>query len=237
MQTTNNRYTVGLDLGFAQDFSALAILRTEREADPPPSQTEGPGGIYMRRPEERRQRTPPVHFLEHVERVPLGTAYPDVARTTVAVLKRPELTTTDEQGKKRSPVLVVDQTGVGQPVVQLLRLAGIAPYGVTITGGDKVTHEGREYKVPKRDLISSTQILLQSRRLKFAPAMPFVETLTREFESYQMKIDLSTGHDSYGQWREGQHDDLVLAVALAAWWAETRHGVGRQRLASFVGRI
>jgi hypothetical protein len=44
-----------------------------------------------------------------------------------------------------------------------------------------------------------------------------------------MRIDLTTGHDSYGQWREGQHDDLVLAVALAAWWAETRHGVGRAR--------
>jgi hypothetical protein len=44
-----------------------------------------------------------------------------------------------------------------------------------------------------------------------------------------MKIDLTTGHDSYGQWREGQHDDLVLAVALATWWAETRHGAGRVR--------
>ncbi len=211
-----NYFTVGLDLGFAQDYSALSIIRTER---PPDS-----------RPVPQPQRVPPMHYVEHVERVPLGTSYPDVVRTTVEVLRQPELTTTDEQGRSRSPVLVADQTGVGQPVVQLLRAAGIAPYGVTITGGDAVVSEGRSYKVPKRDLISSTQVLLQSRRLKFAPGMPFVDVLIREFENYQMKIDLSTGHDSYGQWREGQHDDLVLAVALAAWWAETRHGVGRQRV-------
>jgi hypothetical protein len=27
-------------------------------------------------------------------------------------------------------------------------------------------------------------------------------------------------HDSYGAWREGAHDDLVLAVAVAAWYGE-----------------
>jgi hypothetical protein len=34
---------------------------------------------------------------------------------------------------------------------------------------------------------------------------------------------------SYGvvaDWREGQHDDLVLATALAAWWGESRPHVG-----------
>ena len=43
-----------------------------------------------------------------------------------------------------------------------------------------------------------------------------------------MKIDPITAHDSYGAWREGQHDDLVLAVALAVWFAE--HGGGRPNL-------
>jgi len=30
------------------------------------------------------------------------------------------------------------------------------------------------------------------------------------------------GHDSYGAWREGAHDDLLLSVALACWAAEKR---------------
>lgn len=31
---------------------------------------------------------------------------------------------------------------------------------------------------------------------------------------------LEPSNDSYGSWREGAHDDMVLAVAIAAWWAE-----------------
>ena len=35
-----------------------------------------------------------------------------------------------------------------------------------------------------------------------------------------MKIDPLTAHDSYGAWREGAHDELVLAVAVACWYGE-----------------
>jgi len=35
-----------------------------------------------------------------------------------------------------------------------------------------------------------------------------------------VKINLATGHDSYEAWREGDHDDLVLAVAMACWTGE-----------------
>ncbi len=34
-------------------------------------------------------------------------------------------------------------------------------------------------------------------------------------------------HDSYGAWREGTHDDLVLAVALALWAGERQEVRGR----------
>ncbi|MEJ7861626.1 MAG: hypothetical protein WKF90_08310 [Pyrinomonadaceae bacterium] len=33
-----------------------------------------------------------------------------------------------------------------------------------------------------------------------------------------MKIN-DSAHDTYGAWREGTHDDLVLAAALALWCA------------------
>jgi len=36
------------------------------------------------------------------------------------------------------------------------------------------------------------------------------------------KIDIKTGNDSYSAWRESDHDDLVLALALAAWWTQKR---------------
>jgi hypothetical protein len=34
--------------------------------------------------------------------------------------------------------------------------------------------------------------------------------------------NFQAGRDSYGAWREGTHDDLLLAVALSCWAAEKR---------------
>jgi hypothetical protein len=36
---------------------------------------------------------------------------------------------------------------------------------------------------------------------------------------FQVKIT-AAANEVFGVWREGQHDDLVLAVAIAAWLAE-----------------
>jgi hypothetical protein len=52
--------------------------------------------------------------------------------------------------------------------------------------------------------------------------LPEAATLTQELQHFQMKIALDTGHDSYGAWREGTHDDLVLALACALWCGERK---------------
>ena len=41
--------------------------------------------------------------------------------------------------------------------------------------------------------------------------------LAREMAAMQVKIALS-GNEQYGAWREGTHDDLVFAAALAWTW-------------------
>jgi hypothetical protein len=70
--------------------------------------------------------------------------------------------------------------------------------------------------VPKRDLIAAPQVLLQSRALKIAAELPEAETLVAELQNFRYEITRS-GNDTYAAWREGDHDDLVLAVALAVW--------------------
>jgi hypothetical protein len=91
---------------------------------------------------------------------------------------------------------------------------------IQITGGDSVTQENGLHRVPKRDLVSAAQVALQTERLKIASSLPDAPVLTRELQNFQVKISLDTAHDSYGAWREGTHDDLVLAVCLALWIAE-----------------
>jgi len=97
------------------------------------------------------------------------------------------------------------------------------PSGITITGGDQITNDGDDWRVPKRELVSRTQVLLETKRLKIASTLPLAATLVAEFDNFRSKKAVLTGHDSYGagaDWREGNHDDLVLSVAMAAWFGE-----------------
>jgi hypothetical protein len=154
-------------------------------------------------------RLPEVH-LRHLERLPLGTPYPAVVTHVRTLLATPPLNT--------NTVLVLDRTGVGAAVADLFVAGGRTPIGITLTGGDKVTREKWHYWVPKRDLVGVLIAMFQTGRLKIAAGLAEAETLTTELMHFRMKVDLRTAHDSYEAWREGVHDDLVLATGLACWF-------------------
>ncbi len=184
---------LGLDLGQAHDYTALTIVR------------------------QLPQAAPARYEVPWLERFPLGTCYPAIV-AAVAGRCRQLVAQGLREGR---PYLIVDATGVGRPVVDLLRRERlpVTLIDVTITGGDTATQAGQSWRVPKRELVSVAQVLLQSGRLKIAGALPETATLTRELLNFQVKIS-EQAHDSYGAWREGTHDDLVLATALACWYAE-----------------
>ncbi len=45
--------------------------------------------------------------------------------------------------------------------------------------------------------------------------------LVEELQNFKLKIT-TAGNDTYEAWRESDHDDLVLAAAMAAWYGEKR---------------
>jgi hypothetical protein len=182
-------YIVGIDLGQAQDYSALAIVEQVLQ---PPAQ--------------------PLYEVRWLYRWELGTPYPRMLRGLAATLARPPLV-----GRQ---TLLVDHTGCGRPIVDTIRQQGLACQAVSLHGGDTVSHTGSNWRVPKRDLAGAVQVLLQQARLRFAEALPFTPVLTQELLNFRVKIDPQTAHDSYSAWREKDHDDLVLALALACWWGE-----------------
>jgi hypothetical protein len=121
---------------------------------------------------------------------------------------------------KQAPALVTDATGVGRPVIDMMSKAGLRPIAITITGGfDENMVLSNDWRIPKRNLVSTLAVLLQSGRLKVAPDLVEGETFVTELSNFKVKIS-AAGHDSYNAWRESIHDDLVLSVALAAWWGE-----------------
>jgi hypothetical protein len=91
---------------------------------------------------------------------------------------------------------------------------------VLITSGHTIHFEDRAWHVPKKELVSVLQVLLQSGRLKIAN-LPERELLVKELLAFQVKIT-AAANETFEAWRERDHDDLVLATALACWWAERR---------------
>ena len=74
--------------------------------------------------------------------------------------------------------------------------------------------------VPKKDVIAAIQVLLQTNRLSITRELPLADVLIRELADYQVKITASA-NEAFGAWRDGQHDDLVLALGIALWLGES----------------
>jgi hypothetical protein len=214
---------VGLDLGQQRDYTAIAVVERGYVNAGALYNAE-----YYHRGEWVHRAREPVRLeyrVRHLERPPLETSYVDVVERILELLT--SLAKLDTE-----LVLAVDTTGVGRPVADMLKSrlqkwlrAGqkreITTGWITITGGDSVTKaEGGGIRVPKRDLASAPLVLMQNGQLKIAESMALADALRKELLNFKVKINIATAHDSYEAWREGDHDDLVLAVAMACWCGE-----------------
>jgi hypothetical protein len=191
-------HIVGLDLGQSSDYTASCVL--ERSLRPDPDD----------------ERLLLSHYAcRYIHRWPLKTPYDTIIEEVVRLVATPPL---------KYPKLAVDQTGVGAAVVDLIVKAQPAAWvrPILITAGHQVVFTDGAWHVPKKELVSTLQVLLQARRLKIAP-IPERELLTKELLAFKVKITVSA-NETFEAWRERDHDDLVLAVALAAWLGEKESG-------------
>ena len=73
--------------------------------------------------------------------------------------------------------------------------------------------------MPKLELVGLVQACLQTDRLTVVPTLALAEALRRALPDFQVKVTVAA-HETFGAWREGTHDDLVLAVAIGLWLAQ-----------------
>ena len=187
-------YYMGLSLGPAGQFTGLSVL--EKTVPAHKESESAVAGFAVR----------------HLARFPPGAPYAEILAAVRAVLAA--------DGAKNA-MLVLDQTGVGTTVYDLFRHAGLAGgvQSVTVTAAYAATRDDRGgWLVPKKDLVGVLQVLLQEKRLKIAPALDHARTLTEELQHFKLKT--VSPDPAAVEWRERPHDDLVLAVAIAAWVAE-----------------
>jgi hypothetical protein len=186
--------TLGVDIGQKRDPTAKAVIDAEFRKGGEDSEEEY-GEVH--------------HIARHLERLALGTPYPQVAQRVAEV--------TAEASKRTEDAIFVyiDATGVGTPVVDVLEATRIEARIVPVyfTHGDRRTEKDGEVMLGKAWLVSRLQMLLQSALLHL-PRTSEAEALRQELMDYEIRIS-EDANDRYGAFRVGTHDDLVTAVGLA----------------------
>jgi hypothetical protein len=197
-------WSLGVDLGMLQDPSSLAAVEWRRDGSG--EWTIGPDKIEREKPRERMA-------LRFLRTIPLLTAYAEVVDHVCGLLTREPLL-----GRTWT---VIDRTGVGEAVAQRFRERRV-PRLVTVffTGGDITHAEGSDYRVPKATLVNNLIAKLDGGELVIAADLPERRELEAELAVFRRRISAS-GHVSFAA-EDGKHDDRVVAVALAAWWASRK---------------
>ncbi len=233
-----DKYFLGLDLGQVQDFSALvALRRTEAPAQAPvpipvePTNDKPDKPLFTTRgtwdgQEVIQTYTPPpapVDFpkkryrfeVRGLKRWALRTSYHDIVTDVAQIVSREPLA---------GCTLGIDATGVGAGVFEIVRNA--RPKAklkrITITGGLKPDLKGGDWRIPKLELVSTVVALLESGRLAIPDTIPEAVTLGRELQAFKARVT-TAGHETMeADWRTRQHDDMVLALAIAAYVGNTQ---------------
>ena len=185
---------MGVDIGQKRDPTAICIAEVEDRL--------------------RDERREDHYLIRHLERLPLWTPYPEVVRRVETVASRIRKLTGS------SPALYVDATGVGTPIVDLLRTGApavqsvVAVYFTQGEGRNEVRENGyKRLSLGKAWIVSRLQALLQTARIHL-PNTFEARTLAQELLNFEIRVD-ENANDKYGAFRVGTHDDLVTALGLA----------------------
>ena len=227
------RYSVGVDLGQANDFTAIAVLK--QEIVPPESALFAPVGEH---PGNRLVEGRSVYDLVYLKRPKLGTPYDVIARRVADLIC--ELEPQGAFGELGQVTLSVDGTGVGRGVVDMLdtefkrrgapskSVPKVDFRRVSVTGSQtqlkKPQRSNGYWSVPKKDLVFPAVAAFQQKRVRIPAGIKDRDALVNELKNYRRTTNIATGTMSFEPWRESEHDDLLFALCLALWGWQQRRG-------------
>jgi len=137
--------------------------------------------------------------LVYLHELPLGAAYSEVIGHVVR-----------GQGVFRFRKVWVDETGLGEPILEELRDSRVRAEGLTFT------------LKTKEELLTALKIAMEQRRLRMPYHRQLCDQMNQQQYRYMISGRLQFSHP------EGSHDDMLWSLALAVYAATigrepTRH--------------
>ena len=206
-------YTLGLDLASVSDASVLVIDERKDVLD-----------ASQIKPWQGTAATIEHHVIDGIYRWAPGTSYVRTIADVCDIVRARGLADPAHHAE-----LFVDRTGVGIPVLEMMRdewrrgRLPLRPLGVTITASRK---DNGRLSVGKGNLVMELVRLVQERRLH-VPAQPNADQLRREMGAFTQRYT-ARGASTYEAATESAHDDSVIALALAVHPRD--RGIGKRRM-------
>ena len=131
--------------------------------------------------------------------------------------------------------LIIDGTGVGEPVYDLYEDAFLDPLKIIFGSGNQVsTQRQREttnwstskfgaisaFVVPKDDLVGALQVYVQQGKLRTAEGLAFEVDAKAQYQNFIGRINEKTKYVKYGNADDEVHDDIVVSDAMCCWYTQ-----------------
>lgn len=123
-----------------------------------------------------------------------------------------------EFNREQPPHFLLDATGVGVAVRDMLVTKGVRLKAVTITAGEAITRQGPIIHVGKARLIGKFLGAFDAGKVHVNPAMPIWPQVEHEMLSF--RAEMSAQGRVKMEAEPGENDDMLFALAMAVWYGE-----------------
>jgi len=223
----DSTYMLGVDLGQRRDPSCISVIEVQRIRDIGQMNLRMLATLSYPRHMVLTRSLNKIYVLRDLKQFKLGTSYTDVSQEINKLVHdsaiQPKSVLEDDKGitkvmelpvgTPRLPELVLDQSGVGGPVMDYCREIGLTPMGIVITNGER-PHQN---SAPKKDIVSAFLLAYEQQRFKIARHLELLPQFVYQLQ--QFKGGLSDSGRATYEAAKG-HDDLILAVCLPLWYSE-----------------
>lgn len=116
------------------------------------------------------------------------------------------------------PHFVLDSTGVGVAVRDMMASKGVRLKAITITAGNSITRSGPLIHVGKPRLIGKFLGAFDAGKVHVNPALPIWPKVEREMLAFRAEIS-SQGNAKF-EAGPGENDDMIFSLAQGVWFGE-----------------